>query len=79
MLTAIVMAAIVVAWLGCGVISAGYTFAYFQRKYPRLAEDGFKDDRSIALLDIGFGPIALFNNISGGYCKYGWLYWGRRK
>ena len=61
------------AWFGCGLLSAGFTFAYFQRKYPYLAERDRRKDMGFAQADILFGPIALLVTWDMCCFRYRWM------
>jgi len=50
-------------WVICGVISYGLDFAYFQRKYPSLAEQDYKRDIRMCIFFAIFGPINLIEII----------------
>lgn len=65
------MLIIVSSWILSGIVSAGISNAYFQRKYPSVREDSDLT-RSLA---IGFtlGPIWLIVGIIlGNFLEYGW-------
>ena len=51
----------VAIWAGCGILAYGLMFAYFQRAYPTLAEDGYREDRNFSTI-LGFGgPLSLIS------------------
>jgi hypothetical protein len=52
-----------IIWFGLGFLTYGWSFAYWQGKFPRLAEEDYTIDRNNALL-----------NIPGGACAFiGWV------
>ena len=57
----------------CGVLQAGINFAYFQGKYPTLAEEGYRSDLGFAYgLGLLFGPLALLVSVfMSGFAQYG--------
>ena len=57
----------------CGVLSAGISFAWFQGKWPELAERYRQEDLGNAWLGgLLFGPISLGVEIfTSGFAKYG--------
>lgn len=60
-------------WIGCGIVGAGYGFAYFQDEYPTLAERDYKRDRRRAIAQgIMFGPIGLFVSWQMDFTHHGW-------
>lgn len=64
-----IVTAIVVIWVVCGLIAAGFQNAYYQRRWPYLPRE---NELWTALgLGIVFGPIALYVN-SRDYSDYGW-------
>ncbi len=50
---------LVLGWAVCGVLSYGLHFAYYQRKWPRIAVEGYKRDRLDAAIIGLTGPIGL--------------------
>jgi len=71
---------IVLAWLLCGFLAMGKIYAYFQRKYPRLARKNRRGDRIMAVAWLLFGPCSLIvAMINGEGGKYGWLAPWRRE
>lgn len=75
------MAAIfIIGWILLGLIGSGFMFAYFQDKYPDLAEDDFADDLISSLVLAITGPVNLIISIiwisTHGY--YGWRLWSKK-
>lgn len=58
-------------WLICGILAYGLTFAYFQRRWPTLAEEGYWSDFSLALLMGAIGPFGIGMNLLMGRVRYG--------
>ena len=50
---------LVLGWIGCGVLSYGLHFGYFQRRFPDLAEGDYKVDLFMSIACGVFGPIGL--------------------
>lgn len=60
-------------WITCGIIAAGWEFAYLQGEYPNIAEMQYEEDRQWALTTvIPFGIIGLIVAIHSASYKYGW-------
>lgn len=75
------LALFIFGWIVCGVIGAGFAFAYVQGQYPDLAAENRAHDIGFALLcGLIFGPgwlvIAFFLS---GFGKYGWWTWRRKR
>lgn len=69
---------IIIAWLIPGVIAHGLSFAYFQRKYPRIAKNDYWKDLVLGVLMIGLGPCNLVSwliFINKDLFKYGFKLW----
>ena len=70
---------IVLLWFACGFVAAGYTFAYFQRKYPVNRREHFEHDKKIATSDLLLGPVSFFEFFRVRHYGYGWLNpWGKK-
>jgi hypothetical protein len=54
-----IIAGFVIAWIACGIYNYGRSFAYFQRKYPNLANMDYKDDKCYAIINGIAGFLAL--------------------
>ena len=64
-----------IAWVGCGVLAYGLTFAHFQRftaRYSATAKDEFlsrqkkeADGRKFAIVIAFCGPVGLFGVLLG--------------
>lgn len=61
----------VILWLACGVISAAYTYNYFQVSYPSTAKDEEETDFKFALTWIWLGPIMLLIDWKMGFLSKG--------
>lgn len=66
----------VVVWFACGTLAYGLTFAYFQRKWPSIAnlENQRSVDRGFAFLVSFCGPFGLIVAIIQSGFKYGLKY-----
>ena len=64
----------VAAWIACGVVAAGFNFAYFQRKWPEQAErDSHSDFWDAILIGLFSGPVGLVVEVISPDCgRYGW-------
>lgn len=69
---------ILLFWLATGILSIGFDFAYFQRKYPSLRKQQFAWDQQsclIAILGGPFGILIVFFLPGNNPAKfYGWLW-----
>jgi hypothetical protein len=45
--------------LACGVIGYGMAFDYFQREFPNIAEEMYAEDRWLATVGFGMGPVGI--------------------
>jgi hypothetical protein len=63
----------IAVWVVCGVFTYGFTFAYFQRKWPRLAAQYYSSDRKFAVAIGLTGPFGLLGAFigAGGTYQYG--------
>ncbi len=62
-----------VVWVMCGFLSYGMVLAYFQRRWPTLADEERDKDRRFALLCALTGPINLMVCIIT-YRGYGFMW-----
>jgi hypothetical protein len=53
----------IIFWLACGAVSYAMSFAYYQRKYPELAEADYMKDRTFSLTVALLGPLSLIPGI----------------
>lgn len=72
----------VVIALGAAYLNYGILFAYFQRNWPTIAEQGYRQDAGTALL-VSFctliaPPMVLVSYCMSGFCQHG-LMWSRSK
>lgn len=67
-----------VGWMGCGFVAAGFNYAYFQRRFPDLADQNRRKDSGEALIAVLIGPIALLGEIAGDRTRHGWLFPGSK-
>jgi hypothetical protein len=70
----LVVSSVIAAWCICGVLAYGFTFAYFQREYPRQAKEGAEEDRRLARQFAWGGPIGLMVALSRGGWRHGILF-----
>lgn len=54
---------IVLLWIGCGILEAGFMFAYLQKQYPLIAKIDYCEDKDFALSIILFGPFGLLVDV----------------
>jgi hypothetical protein len=71
-------AVIAAIWLSVGFVDAGFSYAYLQRQYPSLAEEGRTRDTVVSCLFILFGPPSLFCSACKGWLRHGWLFPGAK-
>lgn len=66
---------IVSVWYFSAVLAAGFILADTQAKYPRLAEEFYRNDLGFSwLLALTAGPIALFLSIfMTGFYQHGFM------
>lgn len=71
----------VLLWIACGVLSAGFTFAYLQGLFPRHAAEGWREDLGQSLLfGLLLGPVMLVLSVFlSGFCRYGWRLWPKER
>jgi hypothetical protein len=50
---------IVLGWFACGVLSYGWIFAYFQRRFATIADSNYYEDLLTSLFGLLFGPVGL--------------------
>ena len=58
-------------WVGCGIINYGFLFAHFQRKFPTIAPETYKQDRRRCIFASVLGPIGLLATWLCGFNDYG--------
>lgn len=60
-------------WLGCGVLTSGITYAYFQGEYFTLARSDERDDRHFAIVfGLCFGIVGLgFSFVASNFMEHG--------
>lgn len=69
----------VLLWFSFGILAAGYTFAYFQRKYQDKRKRDFFLDKKLVTTDLLMGPVSLLSFLSVRRYGYGWLNpWGKK-
>jgi len=61
----------ITVWFGCGVLTYGFDFAHFQRKYPYLAERDRRSDRISSVLVALLGPLGLILVMIAEHNKHG--------
>jgi hypothetical protein len=60
-------------WITCGVIHYGLFVAYFQGKYPLIADETFYSDRIFAAAAGLCGPVSLLATLLTCWpFNYGW-------
>lgn len=74
-LTVLIFLAILVVWVVCGLIAAGWSLAHFQRKFPSLAEQSYPKDLRISLAyGLSLGPVAMvLMYFLTDRAHYGWM------
>ena len=74
--------AMVIVWVTCGVLAAGYGYAFSQREWPATAESERRADTRLAIVIGVTGPIGLLATWLSiwitGHDGHGWLAPGRK-
>lgn len=68
-----------VLWIACSVLEYGLYFAYYQRKWPSIANENRLSDRFLAALIALIGPIGLLATLITGQFGYGLQYRNNRR
>lgn len=63
------------AWFACGLIQWPICLAYFQRKFPGLAEQDIVQDRRRAIIGVLLGPAGLFATLMVCGTRHGLKWW----
>ncbi len=63
---------IAIAWLGCGLLGAGYAVRNFQREFPALACSHYSSDLRSGLGSAAAGPVTLMMVFLLGWQVHGW-------
>ena len=64
---------IILGWLVCGIGGAGIFIAYFQRKFPLIAMESYKQDLTGGIIWGLLGPVGLvLGFFLSGFMKHGW-------
>lgn len=66
------------AWLFCGLVNAGFYYAYMQREYPVSAAQERPTDTRSAWATVVFGLAGLVATGLTGFYMHGWLWPGRK-
>jgi hypothetical protein len=60
-----------VFWGVCGFLTYGWSFAYWQRRYPEIAAENYREDKINSLFFAALGPIGLLTVIAQEGWRYG--------
>jgi len=60
-----------VFWVACGVLSYGFNFAFYQRRFFRIAQENYRKDQFFCSLASLFGPVSLASIVFLGLHEYG--------
>lgn len=60
-----------VIWIACAILNFGIMFAFFQRKWPILAEEDYQRDYAMCAIFSILGPISLLISLVTRTCGYG--------
>lgn len=71
MMLSMIVAGALLVWLICGIVAYGLTFAFFQKKWPTLAEETYWSDFRLALLVGIIGPFGIAMNVVMGNVRHG--------
>ena len=62
-----------ILWFLCGFIQAGISIADFQRSFPNIAVETYRNDVGLAIMLGLLGPVGLcISFLTSGFCKHGW-------
>lgn len=70
----IIMSLFIVIWILCGVLSYGISLAYFQRQYPSLAKECYREDVRDSLVMSSIGPFGLLSTLLVFGTKHGVMF-----
>lgn len=70
----LVLIVLMVVWAVCGYFAYGFSFAYYQKEYPEIANESRDDDKKYALKFSFLGVVALIVAYVSGQTKYGRMY-----
>lgn len=64
---------IIVLWLLCSILAYGGSFAYYQRNYPTLAKQSYRQEMGICMImSLIGGPISLLvTTFTSGFFEHG--------
>jgi hypothetical protein len=69
---------VIILWILCGFGAAGIYYAYFQRRFPTLANEMRERDITRAYDWILYGPVGLVVSLClSERLQYGWCWPGR--
>lgn len=60
-----------VFWVSCGVLSYGFNFAFYQRRFFRIAKDNYRKDQFHCFFASIFGQVSLVVLMIKGQHEYG--------
>ena len=68
---------LIVGYVVSVIFAYGSCFAFFQGKFPLIAEENYSTDLAFALLMSCLGPISIISGYFTGYRfkKYGLKFW----
>lgn len=75
----IIIIALILGWIVCGVIIYGGVFAYYQEEYLGVAKRDLEADKEFALKVALGGPFTLIVCVMSGVFKHGLMYKTRRQ
>lgn len=66
-----IIAAVIIVWIICGILAYSLTFAYFQREFPLSSDTGYYGDCIIAIFIGILGLFGLIIHLVSGNCRHG--------
>jgi hypothetical protein len=77
-MTPIFLLILIILWILCGIVAAGIHYAYFQRRFPSLANEMRERDILHAYSWAIYGPVGLIVSLClSERLRYGWCWPGR--
>lgn len=60
-----------ILWVACSVIGYGYSFGYYQRRFPNIADFMYRADQRTCMLMAITGPVNLLALFACDMYKHG--------
>lgn len=75
----IIIIALILGWIVCGIISYGALLSYYQKESPVVAKRDLEADKYFSLKTALYGPFTLIACVMSGIFKHGLMYKTRRQ